>query len=806
MTEDINFALVEETRPPLYTAMKYWGKKPHNIWREYITTYTPENGIYLDPFAGSAISAFEAVKAGRKVCAFDLNPLTTFLIETFCTEFDSMAFESEAKRIIKEVGSDQTYQSFFSTTCRQCDSTRAVAQHFKWEASNIYEVGVECLNCREGNTTRHLAEPSIEDRRVAQLMRDIALIKWVPEEEFHDSPSFTASFKEGIGGNQFKDIWTKRNLYVLSELFSRISEVKNENLKRQLLLGFIKSLHLCSKMCVPRREKAARPFSTSWGRSAYICADRQMEMNPLLLFESSCFGKQSVESSLSEFASYIGRVPKILYVDRRNRSNKTKNFDIKYGIVDVNSIEQFVEPESIDFIMTDPPYGGLVQYMDLSALWLIWLKKIDPRFAPDFASEITIKKGVLDLEAYKARFLGAVRGLHTVLKPEGKVVFTFHNKDIRIWNAFLNSIALGGFKIEKVIHQQNRRTGESNVANPYGTAATDFYIRCVKKPNANIRTNLGEFEHFVIETACRLIALRNEPTPYLILFNGLLSELSSAGFDLEDFDRKVETILQEKVGSVFCILENPDKSGPSFWFVNPADHIKYPDKKLIDRVEETVAALLRRRGSASFDEVLGEIFVKYPNGLTPDIRSVSNVLERFATKSAGKWVYKGGDLEKDFTDHTEMLYHLSQLGKKLSFDVFVGKREQPEMYEGKRLSEFADYKNLRMLELDKEVEKRVEMIDMLWMKNGRIEVVIEVENSTTFTSGVQRASNLAPDVPKLMVLPDHRKDEFLGLNDPLFVNSFRAYSWKFLYYSDVKALCASARSVTTNLNEYAKER
>lgn len=82
--EDINYALVEETRPPLYTVMKYWGKKPHNIWRTYIENYTPENGLFLDPFAGSAMSAFEAVKAGRKALAFDLNPLTSFMIEVFC--------------------------------------------------------------------------------------------------------------------------------------------------------------------------------------------------------------------------------------------------------------------------------------------------------------------------------------------------------------------------------------------------------------------------------------------------------------------------------------------------------------------------------------------------------------------------------------------------------------------------------------------------------------------------------------------------------------------------------------------------
>ncbi len=42
---EINFALVEETRPEAYTAMKYWGKKPHNIWRAYIDNYTPHNGV-----------------------------------------------------------------------------------------------------------------------------------------------------------------------------------------------------------------------------------------------------------------------------------------------------------------------------------------------------------------------------------------------------------------------------------------------------------------------------------------------------------------------------------------------------------------------------------------------------------------------------------------------------------------------------------------------------------------------------------------------------------------------------------------
>ncbi|HLA25945.1 MAG TPA: DNA methyltransferase, partial [Patescibacteria group bacterium] len=142
--KDINFALVEETRPPIYTAMKYWGKKPHNIWREYIKDYTPEDGLYLDPFAGSAISAFEAVKAGRKAIAFDLNPLTSFLIETFCSEFNKEKFLDEVSKIIDEVKNDKVYQEYFYTICRKCGSNTAIAQSFKWENGELYEVGIEC--------------------------------------------------------------------------------------------------------------------------------------------------------------------------------------------------------------------------------------------------------------------------------------------------------------------------------------------------------------------------------------------------------------------------------------------------------------------------------------------------------------------------------------------------------------------------------------------------------------------------------------------------------------------------------------
>jgi hypothetical protein len=259
-------------------AMKYWGKKPHNIWRKYIENYTSENGIYLDPFAGSATSAFEAVKANRKVIAFDLNPLTSFIIEVFSSDFNKKTFMLEANKIISSVKADPTYQKYFMT--KSCDNNKELEEVvcFKWDTNKMYEVGVQRNTNNGKRPVRYIAKPSNEDISIASSMKDIDISFWYPNNPFPLSPSFPASFLQSIGGNNFSNLWTKRNLYLLAKIFAEILRYSDDNLKKQLLFGFIQTLHLCSKMSVPRREEANRPFSKSWGRSAYLCSARQMEI------------------------------------------------------------------------------------------------------------------------------------------------------------------------------------------------------------------------------------------------------------------------------------------------------------------------------------------------------------------------------------------------------------------------------------------------------------------------------------------------------------------------------------------------
>ena len=65
-------------------------------------------------------------------------------------------------------------------------------------------------------------------------------------------------------------------------------------------------------------------------------------MNPLLLFKSSCIGKQSVESALISVKEHIGKVPKSKFVSCPDDILSIDDYDILYGIVDIKDISNII--------------------------------------------------------------------------------------------------------------------------------------------------------------------------------------------------------------------------------------------------------------------------------------------------------------------------------------------------------------------------------------------------------------------------------------------------------------------------------
>jgi len=797
--EHINYALVEGVRPPMYNVMKYWGRKPHNIWNDYIKHYCPKDGIILDPFVGSGISAFESLKIGRKVISTDLNPLSSFVIETVTSRFDENVFKQAVDRIADVVKNNNIYKEHYT---REYNGQSCIVYNYIWEKGVVSKVRMKDdeLNC-------YSIDSSDYDIELSESMSAIDIPFWYPHDVFPKSPSINQNFINKVGGTTIDYLWTKRNLYILALLFDNILK-EDASVVKHLLYAFVHTLHLVSKMVVPRGEKGNRDFSGSWGRADYMMRNRSMEQNPLVVFLRSCFDKQGVLCAMADARNQLPQEVKISYINKNRRINKTS--DINYGVIDVADISDFIEENSIDFILTDPPYGGLVQYMDLSMVWLVWLKKYDSRYSPDSTGEITYKKGITTRASYKRKLVCAFRNMYRVLKPNHYMVVTFHNQDIKEWNDFVSAIREAGFIFEKVTHQYNKRSGESNVSNPYGTTGSDFYIRCKKRLEVCEDYNNVELRHFVINKVRQILIERAEPTPFSFITNGLLPDMLQAGYlEFEEPNYELLKILSPEIGEnkTFVVTKGAkNSSGDIFWFSHPEEYISHRNISLSDRVDMTVKALMRRRISVKYDDIVAEIFKEFQNGLTPDPKGIINVVNKYATKSCSKWKLKD-EVERDCTDHTYLISILCSLAKKLNYKSFVGKREQREfLVNGKKLADIADYTDLDSIisGYDDNQMGRVEMIDTVWIYEGIIKAIFEVENSTNFIDAVNRSSNISSDIEKYMIIPERRLNEFLSYSDNLFVNSFKNYNWRYIMYEDVKRLNTSKTITFEQVRQIAK--
>ena len=118
-----------------------------------------------------------------------------------------------------------------------------------------------------------------------------------------------------------------------------------------------------------------------------------------------------------------------------------------------------VQTASLDLVITDPPFGGLLHYSELSDFFYVWLRlALKDKYPEYFGAEYTPKS--LEAVANRARELEDPDGFyqrlltqcwreaHRALKPAGILAFTFHHSEDEPWVAVLESLFDAGFYLE----------------------------------------------------------------------------------------------------------------------------------------------------------------------------------------------------------------------------------------------------------------------------------------------------------------------------------------------------------------------
>jgi len=146
---------------------------------------------------------------------------------------------------------------------------------------------------------------------------------------------------------------------------------------------------------------------------------------------------------------------------------------------------------------------------------------------------------------------------------------------------------------------------------------------------------------------------------------------------------------------------------------------------------------------------------------------------------------------------------LAKVGKASGFDIWIGKPEQGTQADGLgggvRLATLVTVKPTKITGVVN--LKDVLLMDLLWMKDGKVYAAFEVESTTTMTSALQRGSNLPAGTMKVMVLPEERKVDYdRKMQSPMFREFFTSQGWQLLFFDKFREAFAKHKEDTV-INE-----
>jgi 16S rRNA G966 N2-methylase RsmD len=747
----------------MYLMHKFWARKPNNVVSEYINHYSRKGNITLDPFCGSGVTAIESLRLRRKTVATDIDPISTFITRMSIVPVDISEYEKTFG--VFEENLKPKLDELYNTACPKCGGRATIICTIR---HNDNATDIRNLLCPVDGMVRGKALDS-KDKEHLELIEKQDIPFWYPENKLQYPNG--KDFKEGThvkGLDSVSSLFTHRNLIALTMLYHEIESIQNKNIRDLMKFTFSSMVAQTSKMML--WSSSSRP---SWKVHRYWVPPDNVELNVWDRFENRYLdvleGKKEAQKALGNFVAEGQTFQDLI---------DGKDFVIaSQSALDLNDKPAVIPSNSIDYVFTDPPYGGSVQYMELSTMWVSWLKGMnnDPRFQLNFDEEVTINdvQGK-DFDFYHKMLRASFEEVYRVLKPNCWLTVTFHNTEIRIYNSIIKAIVLSGFDLEKIVYQPPAKKGAKQQLQPYGSAIGDYYIR-FRKPAKRVGlptdSEIAEerYERIIVDAVKRLIATRGEPTPYSLIINSYASiydDLKKNGYYLTE-PEGIGKVLKKQLNKEFIITAG------KWWFKDP-DSVPFIERvPLNERVELSVMGVLYRKVKVAYDEILQEIFIKFPNSLTPETQNIMDVLKENAKKTQdGNWMLDP-NIKKRFNEHDSIVEKLALIGQKAGFDVHAD-------IQGWRKDAFP--------QISTDNARHVKEIDVVWFTTEEITHEFEVENTTGLWSAIVRGSSIPnTKVKRFMVIPDERLRTFNDrLNVPVLQERIKQEKWQYILYDTLK--------------------
>ena len=507
--------ILAEAHTPPYKIHKYFARRPHNVFASLIENYSAEGEIVLDPFCGGGVTIYEGLIRGRKVIGCDLNPLSIFIVRNMVknaklsdsfykaisdlkdyVEYlhkDFLCFEKDGKSYPIDWA-----EMALGVRCPNCGKPTPLANSLKVKLAqyHCYNKYCECYkeksfaikDCErsqslylsliyDGAGDKVVKLFDVDDKKrydshikflKAELKKehvvlpqDLIPMEW--DRQFEDGLA-----KKGI--IYFQDFFTKRNLFILELLLNKVRSYEQSlgdseyELLRMVFSNVIKDANIMS--FTNSGWQSGKP--TTWSKHAYWVPNQFCEVSIMPVLNRAI--DRVVEAI--KFNQQINYTPERVRTFQELLNNRGNILLFNNSVAEVS-----IAPNSVDAIITDPPYGSNVQYLELSHFWYPWNKDLYERY-PVFELEAISNrkkgfKGAKDQYTYESNLGPVFAKAFECLKPGKYMTLTFNNKDMSSWLALLFSIFKAGFEFVDMFFQDGvknyKQTAHTKAAgSPYG--------------------------------------------------------------------------------------------------------------------------------------------------------------------------------------------------------------------------------------------------------------------------------------------------------------------------------------------------
>ncbi|MFZ0680690.1 DNA methyltransferase, partial [Candidatus Binatus sp.] len=304
----------------------------------------------------------------------------------------------------------------------------------RWAGFLAQQVAIAPVNLSELSTAFQQVEKGCASKinkwssRSAASVASVPIKRWFPK----DYP-----LPNNADVPLVEDLFTHRQLLCLSELYFQINKVKDSATRDLLRYAFSATLYMCNRTFISAKgRKESRGGSSIFSIYRYKVAKKVIELNPFSIFK--------------------GRVAKLVACKKETnqligtRPEGSGNAQFLYGYA--QRLTDYVKPESVDYIFTDPPYGAHISYLDLTKMWDAWLGF---EVSAEDLDEETIEDGDAKHtpEHFKNKLADGIQQMFSVLKYDRWMSLVFAHREPAMWDTIIKAAEAAGFEYVNTVAQ-----------------------------------------------------------------------------------------------------------------------------------------------------------------------------------------------------------------------------------------------------------------------------------------------------------------------------------------------------------------